>query len=70
MKKKIQDELAWEDAVLHHCHVINTLAGLLGASGQDDIVTAELVNATGGLIKDEVAHLKARVKARPGRNVR
>ena len=70
MKQKIHDELEWEDAVLRHCHVIATLAGLLGASGHDDIVTAKLVNDTGGLITDEVARLKTRVKARPGRNAR
>jgi len=70
MKKKIHDEIEWEDVVLHHCHVIATLAGLLGASGQDDIVTAKLVNDTGGLITEEVARLKTRVQSRPGRGAK
>jgi hypothetical protein len=71
MKQKIFDELEWEDAVLRHCHVINTLAGLLGDSGrQDDMVRAALVNDTGGMIKDEVTRLKERLKSRPGRHAR
>jgi len=67
--KAIADELAWEDAVLNHCSVLNTLAELLAHTGCEGVVKLEVVNDTGGMIRDEVARLKKLVKSRPGREV-
>jgi hypothetical protein len=61
------DWLKWEDAILNHCRTLDTLAELLANTGRNDVVKVEMVNETGGLIKEEMARLKARVQARPGR---
>jgi len=68
--KREPDWLAWEDALLSHCHTINTLAALLFHTGRNDGVTLEVVNDTGGMIKAEVVRLKKRVYARPGRGAK
>jgi len=60
--------LIWEDAVLNHCHTLDTLAELLVHTGRNDVVKVETVNATGGLMKDEVARLKKRLQSRPQQN--
>lgn len=59
--------LAWEDALLNHCHTITILAELLFHTGNNDGVPMEVVNDTGDLIKTEVMRLKERLRARPGR---
>ncbi len=59
--------LEWEDGLLKHCHAIETLAALLFHTGRNDGATVDVVNDTGGMIKAEVAQLKRRVQARPGR---
>jgi hypothetical protein len=64
------DWVDWEDGVLSHCRAIHTLAELLANTGRDDVVTAELVNETGGMIKAEAAQLRQRVYARPGRGAK
>lgn len=59
--------LAWEDTLLNHCHTLTTLAELLAHTGRNDVVKLEMVNDTGGLMKEEVARLKQRLLARPRR---
>jgi len=59
--------LAWEDALLDHCHALTTLAELLAHAGRNDTVPLAVVNHTGSLMKGEVARLKQRLLARPGR---
>lgn len=59
--------LAWEDALLNHCHTLDTLAELLAHTGRNGVAKLEVVNATGNLLKEEVARLKQRLLARPGR---
>jgi hypothetical protein len=59
--------LEWEDAVVNHCHTLTTLAELLAHTGRNDVVKVEVVNDTGSLMKAEVARLKQRLLARPGR---
>jgi hypothetical protein len=61
------DWLEWEDALLNHCRTIDILAAHLFHTGRNDGVTLDVVNDTGGMIKAEVARLKAVVKSRPGR---
>jgi hypothetical protein len=62
--------LEWEDSLLKHCHAIETLAALLFHTGRNDGATVDVVNDTGGMIKAEVAQLKRRVPARPGRGAK
>jgi hypothetical protein len=62
--------LEWEDSLLKHCHAIETLAALLFHTGRNDGATPDVVNDTGGMIKAEVAQLKRRVQARPGRGAK
>jgi gas vesicle protein len=62
--------LEWEDSLLKHCHAIETLAALLFHTGRNDGATVDVVNDTGGMIKAEVAQLKRRVQARPGRGAK
>jgi hypothetical protein len=57
--------LEWEDALLKHCHVIETLAGLLASSGRDEELEMKLVSATGALIGEELAQVKKLASARP-----
>lgn len=70
-RKKARHEsdrwLDWEDAVVSHCHTLTTLAELLAHTGRNDVVKVEVVNDTGGMMKAEVARLKQRLLARPGR---
>ena len=61
------DWLEWEDALLNHCRTIDILAAHMFHTGRNDGVTLDVVNATGGMIKAEVARLKKRVQSRPGR---
>jgi hypothetical protein len=68
--KREPDWLAWEDALLHHCRNITTLAELLFHTGSNDGVTMEVVNDTGGMIKAEAMRLKNRMYARPGRGAK
>jgi hypothetical protein len=59
--------LDWEDAMLNHCRTLDTLAELLANTGRNRVVELEMVNNTGGLMKEEVARLKKLSQARPGR---
>jgi len=62
--------LEWEDALLNHCHTIETLAALLFHTGCNDGATLDVVNDTGGMIKAEAMRLKKRLYARPGRGAK
>jgi hypothetical protein len=61
------DWLDWEDGMLNHCRTLDTLAELLAHTGCEGVVKLEVVNDTGGMIRDEVTRLKKLVKFRPGR---
>ena len=64
------DWLDWEDAVLRHCRTLEIFATLLFHTGCNDGVAVDVVNDTGGLMKEEVARLRKRVYARPGRGAK
>lgn len=68
--KRETDWQAWEDALLNHCCNLEALAELLAHTGRNGIAPVTMVNDTGGLMKEELARLRKRVQARPGRGAK